>query len=691
MNEDPNANLTPWEIQQQIFDDGWEFWRNRFEATDRLEAFLAGQRYKNQANDFDEDRRSIQICGQETQDQVDHVVAKTTERRRSTEGKPQDAQGDAEMAEFMVALGDAELSDPIKGFDREEYMALKAARQGRRGVVWMDLCRDYGPFGAEIFWQFQQNGTVMWDPAYHPHHPLCGWLTRTKRVDYRQANRDYGVNWLRPDHANLQRTTNSFNGVPLASGYTDRIASQCIRDQRVTIRETWIKNDPTVDKSKPPTKREMGLKPADRYMQCAAGCGYRSNTQGMMKAQGLIRKALPETLPPASESDPMGGCPGIEENGIQMPCGAGLLRIDATEMSQAQLMYARGRRLIIVSPFCPSPDGNKALFDGSWPVPAVRSFPALFHFASVKPGDNSGGPGDVDRMFDQQMASDQLLTMGVQRIFERRTYYVMPQTGYYNANGDRFEFRDDDEIVIFRDMKKTREYGEAAITQVDGTGLDPEFNAVYSHAQNALRSFVNKADLAPNPEATRDIPVGSAQIQVQESEVATEDFIRRCNEARSIFRGCLDDYIRASYTPERIRRLNIEGADQLVRLWGDALPGFDYTVTEMRDFTGLDEAKAKAIPALMQAAQEATALGLDPIGMVELHGEANSIPPSMVRKFVKLMTEAQEKAAEAALTGQVPPGGAGGPLPGEGQPPGAAPDAMNVGPTAEAIPAEAAA
>lgn len=674
MTTDLDRDLSPFELEQRTFTDGWEGWRERIDATDALGRFVSGQRYANQTNRLDLDRRGIQICGQETQDQIDHVVAKTTERQRSTEAKPQDERGDAEMAEIMVALGDAELAEPMKGFDREEYMALKACREGRRGVVWMDLCRNYGPFGAEIFYQFQPNGTVIWDLAYHPHHPLCGWVSRVKRLDYREANRDYGVDWLRPDRENLTRH-GGFNGIPLAAGHTDRISRECVRDQRVTIRELWIKNDPTVDRTKPPSIKEQALRAGDRYMQCAAGCGYRSATQDSMRSQRLIRTALPENLPPASMDNPAGGCPGYEENGVQMPCGAGLGRIDAVEMSQQQLLYSRGRRLIVVAPFCPGPDGDEHLFDGSWPVPKVRSFPALFHFASVKPGDNSGGPGDADRMFDAQMASDQLMTMGVQRVFEHRNYWRMPMTGFYNSAGDRFEFRDDDEFVIFEDQSKTSKYGPAALQQINGTGLDPEWGIVYQNAQGALRSFVNKADLAPTPQASRDIAVGTAQQMVKESEVATEDFIRRCNEARSIFRGCLDDYIRSSYTPERLRRINIEGIDQLQKFWGDALPGFDYTVSEMRDFTGLDEAKAKAIPALLQAFSEATSVGLDPVAYIELVGDSTGIPKSQVRKFVKLITEMIEKQAEMAIdptTGQpLPPGGQGPPMQGDGMPPGA--------------------
>lgn len=663
--------LTPFEYQQQVFDDAYPWWRSKFEASDELVNFLHGDRYVDDGGQFVKDRRGVQIIGQETSDSVNHVVAMATSRERNVMGRPIDGEDDPDSSEAMVALINNELDNPAKGYNREEYMAIQAAREGRRGVVWMDKVDNFGPFGSELVWGFQPNGSVMTDPAYHPHHPLCQWAIRHKRIDYRVANRDYGVDWLRPDHESLVTGSTQWKaGIPLMQGFSDRVARECIKDSRVTIRELWVKNDPTV---KPGTEktRTRNLKPAERFMQCQAKCGYRSSTQSQLKSQGLISRELPEMLPPATSDNPGGGCPGMD-----MPCGAGLERIDAMDMTQAELMYSKGRRMIVVAPFCPGPEGNTHLFDGNWPIPTLRSFPGLWVFASVKPGDNSGGPCDVDRMWHQQVASDNLMTMAVQRVFEHRDYWIVPSVGFYNANNERFEFRDDDENVIFRDDHKLGKYAPGArVEHVDGTGLDAGWGPVYQSVQGALLSFRPKADISPKPGETRDVPVGTTELQVQQSETTTEDFIRRLNMERGMWYGVVGDAIQATYTPERIARLNIDGTDHLIEVWGDALPNLDYVVQDSPPFTGLEKAKADAFPALMNAYTQAQQMGVDPIAAVTLFGEMANIPRSSIRKFTKLLQESQQKVEEAAMMGMGAPGGNGVPQGGfsEGPPTGAPP------------------
>lgn len=645
--DDAERDLTPWEVQRGIFDDAWPFWRSKIDATDELVRFLHGERYADDQGEFVKDRRGIQIVGQETSDTVNHVVAMVTQRERNVQGRPIDDEDDPDVSEAMVALINNELDNPAKGFNREEYMALQACREGRRGVVWMDKVDNFGPFGSELFWSYQPNGSVIWDPAYHPHHPLCQWVIRHKRMDYREANRVYGVTWLRPDHESLGTNGAAYAaGVPLVQQRGD----PRYKDNRVTIRELWIKNDATVKPGSEVTTTAV-LKPADRFMQCTAQCGYRSRTQGALKAAGAIRKALPEDMPGASAESPGDGCPGVGEH-----CGAPLERIDARDKTQAELMYAKGRRMIVVAPFCPGPEGNAHLYDGNWPIPTLRSFPGLFLFASVKPGDNSGGPCDVDRMWRQQVASDNMMTLAVQRVFEHRDYWIMSSVGYYNAHGDRFEFRDDDENVIFQDMSKTQ-YGPPTFEHVDGTGLDAGWMPVYQTLQGALLSFRPKADITPKPGETRNVPVGTTEMQIQQSETTTEDFLRRVNQERGMWYGVVADGIIATYTPERISRLAIDGTDHLIEAWGDALPNMDYVVQDSPPFTGLDKARADAFPALMNAYTQAATMGLDPLAAVQLFGEMSNVPRSSIRKFVKLVQESQAAAEEqAAMMGGAPGG-----------------------------------
>ncbi len=145
-----------------------------------------------------------------------------------------------------------------------------------------------------------------------------------------------------------------------------------------------------------------------------------------------------------------------------------------------------------------------------------------------------------------------------------------------------------------------------------------------------------------------------AQLERQ-GEVPTDDFIRRCNHELSMFYGVVADYISATYTPERMARLNIDGADFLLRLKGDDLPNFDFVVAETPDFTGIDKEKSQAFDNAMQIAQQ---LGPDAL---EPWGQFHNVPRTVIRAMQKFFAEQQQKQQDAAAQGMVPPGAAGGP------------------------------
>jgi hypothetical protein len=659
MSNDPLVEPTAWELQQRIFDDAWPYWREKFEATDELHRFLLGDRYVDDNGQFNRDRRGVQIRGQEIEDTIAHVVAKATEKARSVEGRPIDSDSDPELAEAKVALITNKLADPYVGFDRELYKGTMACQQGRRAVVWMDWVPSCGPYG-KVIWSNQPNGSVMWDAAYHPHHPLCQWVIRHRRPDYRQANRDFGVTWLRPDHEALLPRTGSWRpGIPLMAGFSDRVAQQSIKDSRTTIREVWLKNDPTIDPAKASTN-ENRLDPGQRYMSCASNCGYRSQTQGALKAQGKIKRGLPESVPAATGPEDMSGCP---------TCGGELTRIDAVDKTQFPLMYPKGRRLICVAPFCPNPDGQEPLWDDGWPIPTARSFPALFLFASVNPGDETGGRCLVDKMWDPQVASDNLQTILIQRVFEHRDYWRMPTVGFYNVRGARFEFRDDDENLILQDMTKTRNYGPSPLEHIAGTGADPEGIPVWNMINNSLVRYRPQADIEPIYGQANDANVGTVQAQIQQAETTTADFVRRRNDELSMAYGVYDDYLSATMTPDELHRLNIDGVDVLIRAWGTSLPNYDYVVSETPEFTGISAEKSKAWDAAMQ-----TGIQLGPEAL-DAWAQFHNVPTTVVRSIKKLFADKQ--AAQQQMTGEPGPQGQGQPAgmtpggPGPGLPMGA--------------------
>lgn len=614
----------------KLFEDNYPLWRPKYDAMHELARFLAGDRYVDDGGAFNRDRRGVQIRGQDIQDTIRHSVAKATEKPRSVEGRPKDNQGDADVAELMVSLVTDELSDPWKGFSSERYAAIQTCKEMRLGVVWMDLVPDFGPYGSEMFYSWQAPDRIMWEAPYHPHHPLCGWLIRDRRIDVDQAREMYGAKWIEPDKASFSSRGNWRAGTPLISGYTDWVAASCIYDNKATIRECWYKNDRSVAKDQKYAGEEP-VDPENRYLVCApgadpeSGCGFRSDTQDALQATGAIQGELPEALP--------GACP---------TCGADLHRIDAQDVNQSVLAFSRGRRLVVTAPFSPNPKDVPAA-DSSWPVPKARSFPAYFCFASVKPGDVMG-PCDVDWMWDQQVAQDNLDTMAIHRVFESRTYWEMPEVGMNDHRKKRFEFRNDQRNVIFRDATKAR-HGPMEIKPHQAAALDPSWGVVRQVINADLTRYRPSGDISLTEENSKDIAAKTVELVQKQGEVSNEDFKRRDNLELAKFYGVVSDYISATYTPNRMSRLNIEGGDILMRLEGGDLPNLDFVLEDTPEFTGIAKERAAAFDQAIQVSMQLGPEGLD------AWGQFHNVPRSVIRNIQKMLASRMAQTEEMGMAG----------------------------------------
>jgi hypothetical protein len=624
---------------RKLYQDHLAFWQPRREAMTECEEFLLGDRYVDDHGAYSRDRRLVQIRGQEVQDTIRHVAAKATEKPRSVEARPRDELEDPQHAEYAAALVEFELGNPWKSFDDYYEAAILSARSMRLGIVWMDWVPDCAPFG-EIIYSYGDPRRYMWDPAYEsPHHPLCGWLIREKRLEVEVARETYGAKWLEPDRDAISKSGQPKPGVPLLSQGSDRMSagSTLYKDNKCTILECWYKNDRTV---KGPESGDYSPidDPEDRYMVCASGCGYRSETQGQLRDAGKVDVELPEMIPQ--------GCP---------TCGGELERIDAEQEEKYSLAYAKGKRLVVIAGFSAAPE-DRPLYDGSWPIPKARSFPGLFLTAYQKPGEPTG-PCDVDLMWDQQIASDNLRTMAVQRTFEHRNYWVLPKVGLTDYRGQRFKFREDQFNVMYRD--DSLGMGNLTPTLINGTGLDPQWPIAFNAVQAALTQYRGVTDLGLSPENTKNIAASTVAQLNQLGEIPTAHFNRRKNRELGKFYGVAWDYIRATYTRQRLARLNLDGMDVLANLEGDELPNFDFVLSDTPEFTGLEKGRSEAFQALLQVA-------MNPLTQpfIDLFAEINNLPPSVVRKLKKTL-ELQQQAAAAAL----PVMDGGGSSPGVSPPP----------------------
>jgi hypothetical protein len=595
---------------RDIREKNLDFWQQYWDAMTEEEAFVDGDRYEQDNSAYNRDRRRTQIRGQEIFDTIRHVGARLTERPRSVEARPVDNEEDAEMAETAVSLVEWELGNEWKEFDDCLDEAILSAAEKRLGVVWMDWVPDMGPFG-EIVYRFDDPRNYMWDHAYRPHHPLCGWLMQRRRVPIEWVRQNYPkATWVKPDREMKSKTSDSDE--PILRGLRESPLNQNFpEDDRVTLWLTWFKNDKTEGKKVDGEFDE--LKPNERFMQCVS-CGFKSESQEKLRDDGDFSNDFPEVLED--------GCP---------ICAGNLHRIDAKAMDKVTRAFKAGRRLVIMAPFSPGPE-DEPVFDGSWPIPTARSFPGLFITSYVKPG-RPLGPSETYLSWDQQIAADNLRTMALQRVFEHRTYWEMPEAGIHDRFGKRFMFREDQFNVMFRDGSQAF---QTEVRPHSGAGLDPNFSEVFNITQQALTQNRPKLDLGLTQESSKNIPVGTVAQLEREASIPIEHMRRRKNRELGKFYSVLWDYIRATYTPERLARLRLEGIDLIEGLHGDDLPNFDFSIQDTPVFSGSDKAKSDAAAALVQIA-----INPEMSPYLEVFADVNEFPKSIVRKVTKVRDQQQ--------------------------------------------------
>jgi len=622
------------------------------------EAFLAGDRYENDNGEFERDRRVLQIKGQEIQDVHRHVVAKVWAKQRNIEARPVDRIEDPTASEIAVGMLELRLNNPLLGWDRERYNALMSCRQHGVGAVWIDWVSTLGPYG-EIIFGWQDLRGLTWDPQYAPHHPLSDHLTRVKRMHVDEAREVYSAPWLEPDrgaftgNGSIRSTSlvrGALNGLPIYGSFPGD-------DECVSLVECWYKNDRTYGKKKAADSLPI-TDPAERYMVCAPGgatdmgCGYRSpklRELANLGMKGAYPKRLPEAMP--------GACP---------TCGGDLHRVDARDVEESALVYARGRRLIVSALYQQSPDDDP-LADGSWPVPECRSYP-LYITTAYSEGGKLWGPSDTVLMWYQQLAADNLRTAMVQQVLEHRRYWLMPGSGIEDYRGNRFEFREDQFNVMYRNMASQQDLtGPLSVESINASAVDSNGAQVFQIVQDALTRYAPKFDIGPADNNTRDIAVGTIERQVAEAETATEDFVKRDNLALGIAYGVIWDMERATSTPSRLARLRIDGIEVGGYLSGDDLPGMDFTLSESPQFTGLDKRRGDAFKGMLDVA-----LNPQTRPFLDLYAEENNLPPSTVRKMKAQLQEMEQEQQQAdqmnAETDAMMGGGAGAPN-GEGAAP----------------------
>ena len=644
----PDDNLGICHDVRKLREGALPYWQPLWTARMEERDFLDGDRYADEDDVYNKDRRRVQFRGQEISNVNRHKAAQATATPRSIEALPVDQNTDADDSEIAVSVLEWELSHPQKGFDDVLDEVVQDAVDCRAGAAILDYDPELGKWG-ETYWRYKDMNLLMWEPGFSdPHHLKCGWLQEVRRMhmDELQAMKKLKgkAKWYVPDSLMADGQMTSFNQ---GAGYPDisplrrsgtsgsllGVPDPPVDDEHVWVLFCWYKNDTSTYKKE---SDNSVIPDGQRYFACMA-CGYRSPTQ-----DELIQT---ETVPGDFELPESEQCP---------QCGQLAERMDVRTKEEDVLAYPKGRRLVIMPLLQQLPD-DEPFYDGGWPVPTARSFPLLYITAYVKPG-RPMGDSDTTRNWDAQLASDQLMTMAFDRIMRHQNYYVLPRKGVYDVSGNRFEYRDDQFNVMYVDQSDVN-IATMMPTMVDGSALDPAWTGYWSAVQNKLLSHQGITDLGLTPDSSKAIAASTVAQLNQMGEIPVEHFKRRKNRALGKAYGVHWDYIRYTYPAERLARLQIEDEFVIDRLRGDDLPNFDFRVAESPEFTGLEKARSEAFTALQGAILQAMQTGSDPNVAVDLFVEINKLPPSIGRKAKKMIP------APPPIPGLPPAMGGGAPPP----------------------------
>jgi hypothetical protein len=629
------------------------YWRPLYEARTAEIEFNDGERFEDDHGAYNRDRRRVQFRGQQTTNVGRNKAAQATAARRSIEALPVDRMTDPDDAEIAVSILEWELSHPQKGFDDTLEEVIQDAVDARAGCMMLDFDPELGEFGGETFWRWKDPNLIMFEPGFaDPHHLRCGWLDELQRVPLERVKamgklkgkaRWHGTETIVGDAdaaggpvPDLPSTIASRIGVP----------GNALDKKHVWVIYRWMKNDTETYKR---MKDAQQIPPDQRYIGCDnPECNFRTMTQQQLREVGEL----------GEDED-------LEEYGDECPlCGSTTSRRDVRGREETALINARGNRLVVMPALQNTPDGEP-FYDGEWPCPYARSFPIIWITAYVR-GGRPMGDSDTTRGWDAQCAADQMMTMVFDRVMRNQNYYTMPRTGVFDTKGQRFEFRDDQYNVILLDNSINGPPPKVEV--VEGASLDPAWPNAWKAINEVLLGQQGTNDFGLTPDSSKDIAASTVAQLNRMGNIPLEHFVRRKNRAISKGMGVHWDYLRHTYTPDRLKRLKI-GQDYIVtKLRGDDLANFDFIFSETPPFSGLEKARTEAFDQLMR-------ISIEMPWALEAYAAVHNLPPSIVRKVVGMvrMMQQQPPPQPGQPGPELPPdltGSAGGP-PGVAGPNGA--------------------
>lgn len=631
-------------------------------VTKRVEFLIDGKHYEDEDSDsYTMSSRSVRWVGTESFHVLRHEMGVVT-HPGTRQVLPVDDDADDELAEVAGALLDFEVENPAKEFEDTMEDVIMSASAGGYGVAWLDFLPNEGPWG-EIIATCDDPRNFMCDPRVRSvHDPRCRRVVRRVRMTLGEAKRRaLSGGWDKeavaalkadpgPDVASLNRSLVKQDAplVHLGGGSAGDGGMESDEDE-FTAYYVWERRCSTKRQRRDFREYDQGA----QYMRCHT-CGYRSATHDDLKREHKLQGELPMSLE-ASCPDCMARIQG-GENVMPEPGYGDLVRIDGEELRQELLAYPDGR-LVILAPY----SGIRVpLFDGDWPW-KLRSYPVMF-LSRFRHPFRLFGPSLADLAWWNQIATDMLMRLAIERLLNSAPVWVSPLDGLEDANGNRFEFSDENGWNAY--------YTGDAIPQMSlvggDAGIPAAWSSAYQYARAALITHNGMSDFSLAPGQSRDIAASSVSQQIQQEEVPQAHYRRRYQRQRGLLEGVLYDMIRATYPPERLSRIRGKDGRSYIRATpASDLPNYDFRFDDTPDLKPQSEADRAALEMLIVTMETRP-------WAVDLVADQNKFAPSLVRKareeFAKFRQQQMAEAQQAAMRQRAaqgmpqpagPPGGGG--------------------------------
>lgn len=641
------------------YEDGEQVWADFTQAqTEELEFALDFVHYRDDKGNTRDPGR-IQPKLRQLYSTIRHEAGQIARSGIHLDVQPNDEMTAPELAELVESLIFKVIHDPMKRYADTRQRVVMMGLAARMGAYRIEFDPDLGTLGGELVLRHVDSRNLRWAPGYpDPHDEQCPWFYEVARMTPKQIA---GMaNWkntgdLIGGDSNVAPGSANANVDPgqtdLSGGGRAPTLGDEAEERYITVVFFYERRKRSKRTAEKPGSFKP-LDPPDQFYSCMqpdqTGCGWASDTiaEGYQPPPVLDEFGVDQTPEGQNPEGQQGACPNC--------CGDTMLNTSVvTEVTQSG-----DNRLTI---FAPYEDGCTEFWSGPWPHD-TRSVPYLIWTPDVHP-TKPMGQSTTSINWSLQLAANLSMRLGLEHMMRAKPYVWFPDP-VTDWKGEPWMFGDDQGLGVYGN-------GAGSLPPVNwqANGLPPSWATLDGAINNQLRADLGTNDITFSSEQSRDIPVGSMQIQEKLGEIPVQYKIERLQAAESIAFTIMFDIMRACYTEKRfIQTMGRDGIRAGIMLRASDLPAHAITVT------------ADPMSKMPQAEeiQKMISIAKEPAFIRSFIGRAFNIPRSLLQQLdedekVFMQQQAAQAAQQAAIAGAAGKPGKPGAAGAGSQPPSPAP------------------